>query len=65
MAAGLGVTEYARNGRAALEIEALWAWIRAQFDDTRNPPTINPGDRRPLKPRRGDNRLRSTADAAF
>jgi chromosome partitioning protein len=35
MAKGLGVTEYARTGRAALEVAALWAWIRAQFDDTR------------------------------
>ncbi len=28
---GLGVTEYAREGRAAGEIEALWSWTRAQF----------------------------------
>ena len=28
---GLGVTEYAREGRAASEIEALWSWTRAQF----------------------------------
>src|SRR5271155_1420737 len=28
---GLGVTEYAREGRAAGEIEALWTWARAQF----------------------------------
>jgi chromosome partitioning protein len=32
--AGLGVTEYARGSRAAEEIEALWSWIRAQFDGT-------------------------------
>ncbi len=29
--AGLGVTEYARGGRAAQEIEALWNWARSQF----------------------------------
>jgi chromosome partitioning protein len=28
---GLGVTEYAREGRAAREIEALWSWTHAQF----------------------------------
>ena len=32
--AGLGVTEYARGGRAAQEIEALWSWTRAQFEGT-------------------------------
>jgi chromosome partitioning protein len=36
VAAGLGVTEYARDGKAAQEIEALWQWIRAQLDETRN-----------------------------
>ena len=34
--AGLGVTEYAREGRAAEEIEALWSWIRAQFAGTQS-----------------------------
>jgi chromosome partitioning protein len=33
--AGLGVTEYARGGRAAREVEELWDWIRAQFADVR------------------------------
>lgn len=33
MGAGLGVTEYARGGRAAREVEMLWAWIRRQFED--------------------------------
>jgi chromosome partitioning protein len=32
MAMGLGVTEYARDCRAAREIEALWGWIRMQLD---------------------------------
>jgi chromosome partitioning protein len=32
--AGLGVTEYARGGRAAQEIAALWSWIRAQLGVT-------------------------------
>ncbi len=31
MSAGLGATEYARSGRAAQEIEALWAWIGGQL----------------------------------
>jgi chromosome partitioning protein len=30
IAAGLGVTEYARGGKAAQEIEALWHWIGAR-----------------------------------
>jgi chromosome partitioning protein len=36
VAAGLGVTEYAREGRAAQEIEALWGWIRTQFEGTQS-----------------------------
>jgi chromosome partitioning protein len=35
IAAGLGVTEYARGGKAAQEIEALWRWIRAQLDGSK------------------------------
>jgi chromosome partitioning protein len=31
IAAGLGVTEYARGGKAAQEIEALWYWIGARL----------------------------------
>lgn len=31
MGAGLGVTEFARGGRAAQEIVALWSWIRGQL----------------------------------
>jgi chromosome partitioning protein len=31
IAAGFGVTEYARNGRAAQEIAQLWAWISSQI----------------------------------
>jgi chromosome partitioning protein len=34
MARGLGVTEYARQSRAAHEIEALWSWTRAQLEGT-------------------------------
>jgi len=30
IAAGLGVTEYARRGKAAQQIEALWRWIGAR-----------------------------------
>jgi chromosome partitioning protein len=36
VAAGLGVTEYARDGKAAQEIEALWKWIQVQLDETRS-----------------------------
>src|ERR1700691_4071320 len=36
IAAGLGVTEYAREGRAAQEIETLWRWIRTQLEGTQN-----------------------------
>jgi chromosome partitioning protein len=32
IAAGLGVTEHAREGRAAQEIAALWRWIRVQLE---------------------------------
>lgn len=31
VAAGLGVTEYARDGKAAKEVMALWEWTRSQF----------------------------------
>ncbi|MGH6672771.1 MAG: AAA family ATPase [Xanthobacteraceae bacterium] len=33
IAAGLGVTEYARGGRAAQEMKTLWSWARAQLMD--------------------------------
>ncbi len=46
IAAGLGVTEYARHGRAAQEIEALWHWIRAQIKGMRSEPPV------PDRPRR-------------
>jgi chromosome partitioning protein len=46
VAAGLGVTEYARTGRAAQEIGALWSWIGAQFEDTR---TETSADHRPCR----------------
>jgi chromosome partitioning protein len=36
IAAGLGVTEYARGGRAGQEIEALWSWVRAQFGEDKS-----------------------------
>jgi len=32
MARGLGATEYARQSRAAHEVEALWGWTRAQLE---------------------------------
>ena len=36
IAIGLGVTEYACEGKAALEIEALWGWVGAQLDGTQS-----------------------------
>jgi len=36
IAHGLGVTEFAPQGRAAQEIEGLWRWIRAQLKDTKS-----------------------------
>jgi chromosome partitioning protein len=32
IAAGLGVTEFARGGKAAQQIEALWRWVGARAD---------------------------------
>lgn len=43
LAAGLGVTEYARGGRAAEEIAMLWNWSRAQLPSGQPAPA----DRRP------------------
>ncbi len=47
ISAGLGVTEYACDGRAAQEIQALWGWTRAQFTGTQSQAPV---DNRP--PRR-------------
>jgi chromosome partitioning protein len=44
--AGLGVTEYARAGRAAQEINALWSWIGAQFEPTQSEAPIDLPSRR-------------------
>jgi chromosome partitioning protein len=44
--AGLGVTEYARGGRAAQEIEALWSWIRAQLEPTQSEAPVDIPSRR-------------------
>jgi chromosome partitioning protein len=44
--AGLGVTEYARGGRAAQEIEALWSWTRAQFGPTQSEAPVDIPSRR-------------------
>ena len=44
--AGLGVTEYARGGRAARESEARWSWIRAQFEPTQSETPIEIPSRR-------------------
>jgi chromosome partitioning protein len=48
--AGLGVSEYARDGRAAREIEALWTWVQAQLDEKQRQTssTNDHPDRRPL-----------------
>jgi chromosome partitioning protein len=39
IAAGLGVTEYERGGKAAQEMKALWNWARAQFADSKTDKT--------------------------
>jgi len=41
VAAGLGVTEYAREGKAAQEILVLWNWIRAQLEGTESKAPID------------------------
>jgi len=46
ISAGLGVTEYARGGRAAEEIEALWSWTRAQFEGTQSETPLDHQPRR-------------------
>lgn len=46
VAAGLGVTEYAPDGRAAQDIAKLWIWIRAQFAQFKNKPSA---DNRPTR----------------
>jgi hypothetical protein len=46
IAKGLGVTEHARQGRAAQEIETLWSWTRAQFEGT---PSETLVDNRPCR----------------
>jgi chromosome partitioning protein len=43
MAAGLGVTEHAGEGRAAQEIEALWLWIRLQLESAKDKTKTRPG----------------------
>ncbi len=40
IAAGLGVTEYAPQGRAAQEIDELWSWIRGQFKGMKNETSV-------------------------
>ena len=41
MGAGFGVTEYASEGRAAQETQALWSWIRTRLDGVKaNTPVI-------------------------
>jgi chromosome partitioning protein len=39
--AGLGVTEFARGGRAAQETEALWNWTRAQLESARRETSVD------------------------
>ncbi len=35
MAAGLGVTEHASEGKSAKEVEALWSWIRDRLTQSK------------------------------
>jgi chromosome partitioning protein len=46
MAGGLGVTEYAGKSRAAQEVEALWSWTRAQFEERPSEALLNDHSRR-------------------
>jgi chromosome partitioning protein len=41
LAAGLGVTEYARGGKAAEEITTLWNWTRRQLAGSKNEPAAD------------------------
>jgi chromosome partitioning protein len=45
LAGGFGVTEYAREGRAAQEVEELWRWSSAQLG-RREAPGAHPAGRR-------------------
>ena len=50
IAAGLGVTEYGRDTRAAQEMRALWNWSRAQFADSKSDKVAAPApDQRPSR----------------
>ena len=40
IAAGLGVTEFAPQGRAAQEIEELWSWVSGQFKGMKNETSV-------------------------
>jgi chromosome partitioning protein len=42
IAAGLGVSEYAHDGRAAQEIAMLWSWSHGQMAGGRNGPPTDP-----------------------
>ena len=46
MARGLGVTEYAGKSRAAQEVEALWSWTRAQFEERPSEALVDDHSRR-------------------
>ena len=39
--AGLGVTEFARGGRAAQETELLWNWTHAELESARREPSVD------------------------
>lgn len=45
LARGLGVTEYAREGRAAQDVEALWRWSSAQLGSGETLPAHRAGRR--------------------
>jgi chromosome partitioning protein len=49
IAAGLGVTEYGRDGRAAQEMRALWNWSRLQFADAKSDKSEKAADQRPVR----------------
>jgi chromosome partitioning protein len=49
IAAGVGVTEYGRDSRAAQEMRALWNWSRLQFPDGKSDKNEKVTDQRPVR----------------
>jgi chromosome partitioning protein len=63
IAGGLGVTEYARGGRAAHEIKMLWNWTRAQLEPKGERPDPKAGQTEPKAERAVEHRSARQAAA--